>query len=103
MVLAYIQSLHVHGTARSRPRARAALRRRALSDELRQPGSSLYTRRRRTSALAAASRRWLRCLAAGRGPTGILQAGVCQIGLELKSGLNQPAFRWRPGVMLMRS
>ena len=79
-----IQPLHVHGTARSRPRAGAPVRRRALSDELRQPGSSPYTRRRRTSALATASRGWLRCIAAGRCPTGILRAAICQVGLETK-------------------
>jgi ABC-type phosphate/phosphonate transport system substrate-binding protein len=48
----------------------------ALSYELRQPGTSPYTRCRRTSALANASRRWLRRIAAGRRPAGILRAGI---------------------------
>ena len=81
MVLAGLQPLHVHGTARSRPRAGAAVCRRARSHELRQPGASPDPRRRRTSALAAASRGWLRCIAGGRGPAGILRAGVGEISV----------------------
>jgi len=72
------------GTARSRPRA--SLRRRTLSHELRQPGSSPDPRGRRTEALAHASRGWLRCFAAGCGEAGILRAAICQVGLRIIAG-----------------
>src|SRR5579863_10072064 len=81
MVLSGLQPLHVHGTARSRPRARAPFRRRTLGHELRQPGSSPDTRGRRTEALATASTRWLCRVAGGRCPTGVLR-GSRQVGVE---------------------
>src|SRR5579863_6430604 len=81
MVLSGLQPLHVHGTARPRPGTGAPLRRRALSHELRQPGSSPDTRSRGTEALAASSRRWLRRIAGGRGATGILRAAIGQVGV----------------------
>src|SRR5215469_17494561 len=82
MVFADLQPLHVHGEAGPQPRTGAPVCRGALSHELRQSGSSLYTRRRRVAAVANTSPRWLRCLAASRGPTGILQAAICQVGLK---------------------
>src|SRR5260370_8648103 len=82
MALSGLHPLHVHGRARSRPGAGAPVRRRALSDELRQPGPSPCPRGRGTAALAAASPRWLRCIAGGRGSAGILRAAACQVGLR---------------------
>ena len=47
------------------------------------PAAHRYiSRRRRARALAKASSRWLRCLAASRGQTGILQAAICQVSLR---------------------
>src|SRR6516162_11480634 len=82
MVFADLQPLHVHGEAGPQPRTGAPVCRGALSHELRQSGSSLYTRRRRAAAVANTSPRWLRCLAASPGPTGTLQAAICFFCLD---------------------
>src|ERR1700676_1584 len=96
MVLSALQPLHVHGPSRSRPRTGAPFRRSPLSHELRQPDSSPHTRRRRTEAVATASRGRLRRLAASRVPTRILRAGTSQVGVREKES-TVPQVRARVG------